>query len=439
MTLTRKQTWFSLLILFGINTMNFYDRQLLGVLAEPIRKEWHLSDSALGLLGTAFTLIYAAVGVPLGRLSDRWMRRRILSAGVAAWSVLTAASGFAWNYASMFVARLGVGVGEASCAPAANSLIGDLFPAAQRSMAISVFMLGLPVGIFLSGMISGNIAFAYGWRAAFFVACIPGIILAAVVPLMKEPLRGATEVHAVAGASREGSPYMRVLSIPTMWWIIASGALHNFNAYAVNGFMPAYLARFHGLNLKQANTDTAWVLGAVGLIGLIGGGLAGDYVRKKHKNGRLLIAATALLISAPCVLLAITRPKGDMVTFLALMGVGWMLMYVYYSTVYSAIQDVVEPGLRGTAMALYFFAMYVLGGSMGPLVTGVLSDHFAKKAMIAAGSVVVTEANKAAGLHSAMFVIPAVSITLTLVLYLASRTVTKDMESLEEWMHSHKA
>jgi len=439
MTLTRKQTWFSLLILFGINTMNFYDRQLMGVLAEPIRKEWHLSDSALGLLGTAFTLIYAAVGVPLGRLSDRWLRKRILSAGVAAWSVLTAASGFAWSYASMFVARLGVGIGEASCAPAANSLIGDLFPAAQRSMAISVFMLGLPVGIFLSGMISGNIAFAYGWRWAFFVACIPGLLLAAATPFMREPLRGATEAHAVAGRSREGSPYMRVLSIPTMWWIIASGALHNFNAYAVNGFMPAYLARFHGLNLKQANTNTAFVLGAVGIVGLIGGGLAGDYVRKTHKNGRLLIAATALLISAPCVLAAITRPKGDMVTFMALMGVGWMLMYVYYSTVYSAIQDVVEPGLRGTAMALYFFAMYVLGGSMGPLVTGVLSDRFAKQAMVAAGSVVLTEANKAAGLHSAMFVIPAVSITLTLVLYLASRTVTKDMESLEEWMHSHKA
>lgn len=439
MILTRKQTWFSLFVLFGINAMNFYDRQLLGVLAEPIRKEWHLSDSALGLLGTAFTLIYAAVGVPLGRLADRWMRKNILSLGVAVWSVLTAASGFAWSYTSMFVARLGVGIGEASCAPAANSLIGDLFPAAQRSMAISVFMLGLPIGIFFSGIISGNIAFAYGWRAAFFVACIPGILLAIVAPFMREPHRGATETHAVAGHSRDGSPYLRVLSIPTMWWIIASGALHNFNAYAVNGFLPAFLARFHGLNLKQANTMTAFVLGAVGIVGLIGGGIAGDIVRKTHRNGRLLIASAALLISAPCVLLAITRPKGDMVTFMALMGTGWMLMYVYYSTVYSAIQDVVEPGLRGTAMALYFFAMYVLGGSMGPLVTGMLSDRFAKQAMMAAGLAVPSEANRAAGLHSAMFVIPAVSITLALVLYLASRTVSKDMESLEQWMHSHKA
>jgi len=438
MTVTRRQTWFALFILFAINTMNFYDRQLLGVLAEPIRKEWHLTDSALGWLGAAFTLIYAAVGVPLGRLSDFWRRKRILSLGVAAWSVLTAASGFTWNYASMFAARLGVGIGEASCAPAANSLIGDLFPAARRSIAISVFMLGLPVGIFLSGMVSGDVAFAYGWRAAFWVACLPGLMLAVAAPFMTEPERGAAETHAVAGRAREGSPYLRVLSIPTMWWIIASGALHNFNAYAVNGFLPAFLARFHGLNLKQANHVTAYVLGAVGVVGLIGGGLIGDLVRRKRKNGRLLIATISLLISAPCVLLALTRPKGELVTFMVLMSAGWMLMYVYYATVYSAIQDIVEPGLRGTAMALYFFAMYVLGGSFGPPVTGMLSDHFARRAMLAAGAATVGEAQRAAGLHSAMYVIPAVSLTLAFVLYAASRTVAKDMEALDAWMHSHE-
>src|SRR5205085_34921 len=142
-------TWIALLILFGINTMNFYDRQLVGVLAEPIRKEWNLTDASLGWLSAAFTLIYAAVGVPLGRLADRWMRTRILSMGLAIWSVLTAASGFTWSFNSMFAARIGVGVGEASCAPAANSLIGDLFPASRRSLAISIFMLGLPVGVFL--------------------------------------------------------------------------------------------------------------------------------------------------------------------------------------------------------------------------------------------------------------------------------------------------
>src|SRR5437773_8254427 len=130
-------------ILFAINTMNFFDRQMLGAVGEPIRKEWGLSDSALGALGTAFTLLYAFVGVPFGRLTDRTKRTRLLSMGVFVWSLMTAVSGAALSFWQLFAARLGVGVGEASCAPAATSLIGDLFPAIRRAMALSIFMLGL--------------------------------------------------------------------------------------------------------------------------------------------------------------------------------------------------------------------------------------------------------------------------------------------------------
>src|SRR5438128_3945892 len=127
---------FALCVLFGINALNFYDRQILAAVMEPVRKEWTLNDSAMGLLGTAFTLLYAAVGVPLGRLADTWARTRLLSMGVTLWSLLTAASGLAGNYASLFVTRLGVGIGEASCAPASNSLIGDLYPPARRARAL---------------------------------------------------------------------------------------------------------------------------------------------------------------------------------------------------------------------------------------------------------------------------------------------------------------
>src|SRR5687768_15379504 len=144
--------------------MNFFDRQILGAVGEQIRREWGLGDTALGLLGTAFTLLYAFVGVPFGRLADTWSRKWLLSAGCAVWSVLTAISGMAQNSWQLFVARLGVGVGEASCAPAANALIGDLYPPKQRARALSVFMLGLPVGMFLSFLISGNVAHKYGWR-----------------------------------------------------------------------------------------------------------------------------------------------------------------------------------------------------------------------------------------------------------------------------------
>src|SRR6185503_14450179 len=182
-----QNAWFALCVLFGINTMNFYDRQILAAVTEPVRREWALTDSAIGFLGTAFTLLYAAVGVPLGRLADCWTRTRLLSIGVIVWSVLTAASGLAWNYGSLFLSRLGVGIGEASCAPAANSLIGDLFPANRRARALSIFMLGLPIGLFLSYWLSGRIAHAYGWRSAFYVACLPGLVLAALVLGIREP------------------------------------------------------------------------------------------------------------------------------------------------------------------------------------------------------------------------------------------------------------
>src|SRR5437773_5757762 len=143
----RSRVWFALAVLFAINTLNFYDRQILGAVGETVRNEWKLSDTALGSLGTAFTLLYAVVGVPLGRMTDRYSRRWILCAGVTVWSLLTVASGLARNFTELFAVRLGVGVGEASCAPAAASLIGDLFPASRRAKALSVFMIGLPVGI----------------------------------------------------------------------------------------------------------------------------------------------------------------------------------------------------------------------------------------------------------------------------------------------------
>src|SRR5215467_11239050 len=159
--------WYTMAVLFAINALNFFDRNILGAVGEPIRKEFDLSDAALGALGTAFILLYAVVGIPLGRIADRATRKYLLSAGVFLWSLLTAASGIAQNFAQMFALRLGIGVGEATCAPVSASLIGDMFPSEKRGRAVSIFMLGLPVGIALSFAISGTIAKSYGWRFAF--------------------------------------------------------------------------------------------------------------------------------------------------------------------------------------------------------------------------------------------------------------------------------
>src|SRR5439155_933417 len=263
----RARALFALWLLFAINAMNFFDRQILAAVNEPIRKEWGLSDTELGSLGTAFTLLYAAVGVPLGRVADVWKRKKLLAMGLALWSALTYASGLCRGFWALFAVRLGVGIGEAACAPTANSLIGDLFRPLERARALSIFMLGLPVGIALSYIVGGTIAYHHGWRAAFFVAGAPGLILAALCLLV--------------------------------------------------------------------------------------------WMTQRTANGRLLTATLALAICVPAGFLALQQPGGALVRFMVFQGLASMMMYVYYATVYSTIHDIVEPSLRGTAMAIYFCAMYV--------------------------------------------------------------------------------
>lgn len=435
---TRTKTMFALGVLFLINTLNFFDRQVFGAIAEPVRKEWALSDGAIGLIGTAFTLVYAAVGLPLGRMTDKLSRRKVLAGGVFIWSLLTAASGLAMSYWQLFALRLGVGVGEATCAPAATALIGDLYPAEKRSKALSIFMLGLPVGIALSYAISGSVAHSYGWRAAFYVAGLPGLVCVLLVMFIYEPRRGSSEVHDIGGRKRPGSPFRLVLSIPTMWWIIASGALQTFNMYAIGQFLTPFLMRYHNQEIRTAGFTTMVVFGLSGIPGLLLGGVIGDAVTRRWSHGRLSLATICLLASVPLIYLALTRPSGATTSFIVLMGCGVAVMNVYYATVYPAIQDVIEPSLRGTAMSIYFFAMYVLGAALGPLGTGLASDFFTARAAAASGVVEITQKTlepfRAEGLHSAMYIIPVLACFLTLVLFAGSRTITKDMERLHSWM-----
>ncbi len=437
-THTRSAAWYALFVLFAINTLNFFDRQILGAVGEPIRKEFGLDDASLGLLGTAFTLLYAFVGVPLGALADKIGRKSILSAGVFVWSLLTAASGLAQSFWQIFALRLGVGVGEASCAPAANSLIGDLFPASWRAKALAIFMLGLPVGVALSFAVSGTVAKEFGWRYAFFVAGIPGVLCAVAVLFVREPVRGASETHAVGDRKREGSAYLNILRSPTMRWIIISGAVHNFNMYAIAAFITPFLMRYHGLDIQQANLVSMLVYGVMGAPGLLLGGFIGDAVMRKRTNGRMLLGAFAIMLSVPTIYFALSVPKGGTTMFLLLMGAACALMYFYYSTVYATIQDIVEPASRGTAIAVYFFAMYVLGASVGPYATGLLSDFFTRRAAQFAGVMETTntalEPFRADGLHTAMYIIPILGVILAIVLFAGSRTVTKEIDALQNWM-----
>lgn len=406
-----------LALLAAINAVNFFDRQILAAVTEPLRLEWNLTDTQIGWLGTAFTLLYAVAGIPLGRLADVWRRTRLMAIGLALWSGLTFASGLSCGFRSLFAARLGVGIGEASCAPAATSLIGDLFPAAERARALSVFMLGLPVGLSLSYIAGGAIAQHYGWRYAFFVAGIPGFVLAVLLLLVREPARET--------GRRVRSPFVLLLGIPTMWVVIVSGAFHNFNLYGVSSFLPAYLTRFHHVSVQGAGFYSALVVGVMGSAGMLLGGCLGDAAVRRRPNGRMLTAGAALLAAAPLSWLALSVPRGEAPAFVALLGCAYMLMYVYYATVYAAIHDIVEPALRGTAMAVYFLAMYLFGASLGPVGTGGLSDYLARRA--AGGAETVPEEFRALGLHQAMHIVPAVALVIAAVLFIGAATIRKDM------------
>jgi MFS family permease len=430
---------FALFVLFAINMLNFFDRQLLGALGEPVRKEFLLSDTALGFLGSVFIWMYAVVGLPMGHLSDKWYRTKLLAIGTAVWSLMTAATGMAQNYAQVFIARLGVGVGEATCAPAGQSLIGDFFPPAKRAFAMGVFMLGLPAGIFLAYLSAGYIYAHLGWRAAFYIACIPGIIFALLALTVREPKRGGLDAGRVATTpSNVWKSFGAVLGLPTMWWIILSGIFHNFNMYALGSFNSPFLQRFHELSVREAGNVSSIAVGAVGAIGLIVGGWAADKLSVKRRNARLVLGASCMTIAAPCIFLALNQPKGSITAYVLLMAMGTITMYVYYATVYTAIQDVIEPRLRGTAVAIYFCCMYIFGASMGPVGTGILSDHFAHKAMTDAGATSMTEAFKATGLHNAMYIIPILALAAAAVLFAASRTMEKDVRK-QQLAHPGKA
>jgi MFS family permease len=446
---TRGQLAFALVVLFGINTMNFYDRQILGAVGEDIREQWHLDDRDLSGLTIAFILLYAAIGLPLGHWADVGRRRMILAIGVILWSVMTALSGLARDFAMLFVFRLGVGLGEASCAPAANSLLGDLFPAQQRGRALAVFMFGLPLGLGLSYLISGIIAETWSWRVAFFVACGPGLVLGVLALWLPEPERGATEKmpragRAVAGidsgtktgsdslirdpqsAIRSSSTMVAVLSIPTMWWIILSGALLNLNMYALGSFLTSFLKRYHGLGTADANIINGLIYGFGG-IGILGGGWLGDRLAKRRVRGRLELVTLAMAIAAPCLWFALQFPRGQTLGFALWLLPGCLCLYVYYSAVYASIQDIVAPSQRGTAMALYFFVFYLFT-AVGLYGFAWLSDHLAARYRSAGAS----DADaRAFGLLDAMYSLPVITVLLVVVLFIGSRTVTRDHERLQ--------
>jgi MFS family permease len=401
-----------LLVLFLVNVLNFYDRQVLGAIFEPLRHAFQLSDTQLGALTTIFTVVYAIAGLPLGRLADRVNRGRLLAAGVAVWSGLTGCGALAINYATLLATRLGVGIGEAVCAPAATSWIGDLYPPERRTRAMARFMMAVPAGGFLSFAVGGPVAQAYGWRAALLLAALPAVVLAPALLRLSEPARMSHPQTAPSPIS--------LARIPAFRWIAASGAIVNFLLYSFSFFLPAFLTRVHGLSVARAGLATGVGSGVAGVMGALVAGFLGDRLAGNLARGRLRAAAAAALAAAPVALAAICLPGGTVALAVPLLMLAYGLWQMYYGLVYAAIQDIVPAELRATAMAAYYLAMYLCGAAFGPLVTGGLSDHFAHQAMAAGWA---AEAARGAGLHQAMYVIPVLSLALAVVLWAGAGAV----------------
>jgi predicted MFS family arabinose efflux permease len=396
----RSKTGVSLSVLFLVNVLNFYDRQALGAVVEPLRHEFHLSDTQLGLLPSLFTIVYAVAGLPLGRLADTGSRKRLLAVGIAVWAGLTALGALAVSFAMLMATRLGVGVGEAVCAPAATSWIGDVVTPRRRARALAGFMMAVPVGVMLSLAVTGPLTQAFGWRVAVAAAALPALLLLPALLWLEEPPRGAGQ--------RSGSP-MLLARVPALWWIAASGAIVNSILYTFSYFLPAFLTRFHGLPVGQAGLWTGLGSGAAGILGAVAAGVFGA--------GRLRLAAVTAMLAAPFSFAAILLPPGRVAGVLCLAMLAYGLLQTYYGLVYASLHDIVAPDLRGTAMSAYLMVSYLGGASFGPLMTGRLSDYFARH------SGLPNEAARALGLHQAMYVIPVLSVALAIVLWAGARSV----------------
>jgi len=278
MTSTKDAGWYKWVVLGMLTlvyTCNFIDRQIVVILAEPIKGELGLSDSDLGwLTGFAFACIYVILGIPLARYADKSNRKNIVTACLAIWSAMTVVSGMAANFLQLLLARVGVGIGEAGCSPPSHSIISDYFPEKKRATALSIYSMGIYIGILLGFIIGGVIAKNYGWRAAFYALGVPGLFLALVTYVfVKEPIRGATD-HAKQQVTDLG--FMEVLGYlwkkKTFVYLSLGAGLNTFTTYGVGNFLPSFWQRVHGLDIATAGIIMGLTAGFGGMIGTFAGG-----------------------------------------------------------------------------------------------------------------------------------------------------------------------
>ena len=371
---------YAMVILAIVYMFNFVDRQILAILLPQIRDEFGTSDAYLGFLsGTAFALFYVTLGVPIAQYADRCNRRNLIAASVALWSAMTALSGMAANIWHLTAARIGVGIGEAGCSPPAHSMISDYFPPEKRSTAMGFYTLGISAGIMTAYLAGGWVAQNIGWREAFFVVGIPGLLLAAIVRFtVQEPKRGASESRASGGEQPRLIEVVRFLADRRSFIHMAMAAgLSTFVGYSVIGFLPSFMVRSFHMEIAELGRWLGLILGISGGAGFFFGGYFADHLgRGSHRKAFNFIAMTILVSAA---ILALTFLAQNSTTALLLFILPAATMNVYLAPVLAQAQSLVALRMRATTSALVLLIINVIGLAFGPLITGMLSDALEPK------------------------------------------------------------
>ena len=366
--------WYALGILTAVYISNIADRFVMSTLIEPIKRDLHLTDTAIGFLtGTALAIFYTGMGIPLGLIADRVDRRKLIALSIALWSLMTAACGAANTFGQLMLARIGVGVGEAGGTPASQSMLSDLFPFSQRILATSIFALGAAAGSMFGSSVGGAVADAFGWRAAFLALAVPGIVLAILTRLtVREPTRGACDKSSRVDAASFVDTLKFVRSQRSLLHVLAAGTVVTYWGWGLLWWTPAFLMRTHAMSVAQAGALLGTVNGIGGAIGIVAGGLVTHRLARQDPRWQVWVVGIATLLGT---LASIGLFMGNTlsVTLLSL----WVFVPVAYlniPVILSLTQSLALPRMRALACAMLLFGANIANLALAPQLIGILSD-----------------------------------------------------------------
>ena len=376
---TNRYRWFALIVLTLIYVMNFLDRQIMSILADDIIKEFDLTDTQMGLLtGFVFAMFYATLGMPIAMWADRSNRRNIIALALAIFSGMTALCGTATSFAQMALYRVGVGIGEAGSSPPSHSIISDLFPPEKRSSAMAIFSLGVPIGILLGFSIGGYVAENYGWRNAFYIVGIPGIVLALITRfVLKEPPRGLSDAKAgqEATAPKLADVFKLLFRRKTAFHLIMGATVTSFVGYGAVSWSAIFMIRSYGVDLTFVGFALALLFGLSGLVGNFGGGMLSDALRKRDIRWPCWVICIFTAISMPFSVAGYL--SGDVYWALTFLIGPSLIGSLYLGPSLAMLHGVVPLRARALSSAIMFFILNMLGLGFGPTAVGMLSDFLA--------------------------------------------------------------